>query len=102
MLIEQGSVPPRKMQSDGNALIKPDEALTGALVALDQRAESAAEEAIPANTRRAYELDLHAFASWCGRHGVPIVVAKSRRENHSRFRASRQPPLRRGPCWLAR
>ena len=78
MLIEQGSVPPRKMQSDGNALIKPDEALTGALVALDQRAESAAEEAIPANTRRAYELDLHAFASWCGRHGVPAMPAPTR------------------------
>ena len=66
------------MQSDGNALIKPDAPLTGALVKLDQHAESAADEVVPANTRRAYELDLHCFASWCGRHGLEAMPVTPR------------------------
>lgn len=40
------------------------------LQALDRRADEAAEAAIPANTRRAYELDLACFASWCARHSL--------------------------------
>jgi integrase len=40
------------------------------LVALDERADRAAEAAVPANTRRAYELEVHCFASWCVRHGL--------------------------------
>jgi integrase len=50
-----------------------DSAITTArseLLALDRRAEEAAEAAVPANTRRAYELELACFASWCTRHGV--------------------------------
>lgn len=49
-----------------------------ALAALDARAEEAADEAVPENTRRAYELDLHAYASWCGRHGVRAMPAEPR------------------------
>ena len=46
------------------------------LLALDQRADDAADAAVPANTRRAYELDLACFASWCGRHGVRAMPAE--------------------------
>lgn len=46
------------------------------LVRLDRRAEEAAEGAVPANTRRAYELDLACFASWCARHGVQVMPAE--------------------------
>ncbi len=45
------------------------------LAALDKRAEEAADDAVPENTRRAYELDLHCFASWCSRHGVTAMPA---------------------------
>jgi len=52
--------------------------LPDALVRLDQRAESATDKVVPANTRRAYELDLHCFASWCGRHGVQAMPVPPR------------------------
>jgi integrase len=48
----------------------------GELLALDHRAEEAADDAVPANTRRAYELELACFASWCGRHGVRPMPAE--------------------------
>lgn len=61
-----------QLHLSGNSLIKAGQRL----VALDRRAEAAAEEAVPANTRRAYELELACFASWCARHGVtPTPVA---------------------------
>lgn len=45
------------------------------LMRLDRRAEEAVEGGVPVNTRRAYELDLACFASWCARHGVrPMPV----------------------------
>ncbi len=50
----------------------------GELVALDRRAEEAAEEAVPANTRKAYELELACFVSWCARHGVAASPAEPR------------------------
>jgi integrase len=48
------------------------------LVALDERAESETDEAVPANTRRAYEFELACFVSWCGRHGVRPMPAEPR------------------------
>jgi len=48
------------------------------LLALDARAEEAADAAVPANTRRAYELDLACFASWCARHGLRPTPAEPR------------------------
>jgi integrase len=65
---------------DDNQITKaaPD-ALTVAqeeLLALDRRADEAADAAVPANTRRAYELDLRCFASWCARHGVRPMPAE--------------------------
>jgi integrase len=56
-----------------------EQALTKAqeeLVVLDRRADEAVDAAVPANTRRAYELDLGCFASWCARHGVRPVPAE--------------------------
>jgi len=47
----------------------------GELVALDRKADEAAEAAVPANTRRAYELELTCFASWCARHGLSPLPA---------------------------
>lgn len=46
------------------------------LVRLDRRAEEAAEGVVPTNTRRAYELDLACFASWCARHSVRPMPAE--------------------------
>lgn len=46
-----------------------------ALAALDRRAEEAADAAVPPNTRRAYELELACFASWCTRHGLSPMPA---------------------------
>jgi integrase len=46
------------------------------LIALDKRADEAVEAAIPANTRRAYELELACFASWCTRHGLSAMPAE--------------------------
>lgn len=63
-----------KLQRDGNALIKA----RTELAALDARAEAAADEAVPANTRRAYELELACFASWCTRHGLEVMPAAPR------------------------
>jgi integrase len=48
------------------------------LLGLDRRADAAALEAVPANTKRAYELDLGCFASWCARHGVRSLPAEPR------------------------
>jgi integrase len=48
------------------------------LLALDKRADEAADAAVPANTRRAYELDLACFASWCARHGLRAMPAEPR------------------------
>src|SRR5271166_4566180 len=39
------------------------------LIVLKKRADEADAAAVPSNTRRAYELELHCFASWCNRHG---------------------------------
>ena len=39
------------------------------LIALKKRADEADDAAVPPNTRRAYELELHCFASWCNRRG---------------------------------
>lgn len=46
------------------------------LVRLDKQAEAAVEGGVPVNTRRAYELDLACFASWCARHGVRPMPAE--------------------------
>ena len=48
------------------------------LIALDKRAEEAAEAAVSSNTRRAYELELKCFASWCTRHGATKTPAEPR------------------------
>lgn len=62
------------------------------LVTLGKRADEAAYAAVPANTRRAYELELHCYASWCARHGVrptpanPDVVRRYLRELADRGR----------------
>lgn len=72
------------MQDDedvDNQLAPANDALSAAqseLVALDQRAADAADDAVPANTRRAYELELGCFASWCVRHGVRAMPAEPR------------------------
>lgn len=66
------------MQSDGNSLIKRGDDTEHALAKLDQRAETAADDAVPPNTRRAYELELACFASWCSRHGVEAMPAPPR------------------------
>lgn len=63
-----------KLQRSGNSLIKASEEL----IALDTRAEAAADEAVPPNTRRAYELELVCFASWCARHGLEPMPAAPR------------------------
>jgi integrase len=47
------------------------------LIALGKRADEAADAAVPANTRRAYELELYCFASWCTRHGIANVMPAS-------------------------
>ena len=59
-------------------LHQSDDALAVArseLIALNKRADEAADAAVPANTRRAYELELHCFASWCTRHSVSAMPA---------------------------
>jgi integrase len=48
------------------------------LIALDQRAEEAIDESVPANTRRAYEFELACFLSWCGRHSARPMPAEPR------------------------
>ena len=48
------------------------------LIALDKRAQEAAEAAVSTNTRRAYEMELKCFASWCTRHGVSRTPAEPR------------------------
>ena len=48
------------------------------LLALDKRADEFIEAAVPANTKRAYELDLTCFASWCVRHSVQPTPADPR------------------------
>jgi integrase len=70
-----------ELKQDGNSLIKSKGELTPAetaLVTLDQRAEAAADEVVPENTRRAYELELSCFASWCSRHGLSAMPAPPR------------------------
>lgn len=58
-----------------NKIIKGGGDALAEIVALDRRADEAADAAVPANTRRAYEFDLACFASWCARHGArPIPV----------------------------
>jgi len=75
-LLAQGDHP----LPDDKQITKPAlDALTdpqSALFALDERASAAADAAVPANTRRAYELDLACFASWCVRHGVRAMPAE--------------------------
>lgn len=46
-----------------------------AISSLDERADRAADAVVPPNTRRAYELELACFASWCSRHGLPAMPA---------------------------
>ncbi len=55
---------------------KPLIRLSEELLALDQRAEEAADEAVPENTRLAYELELGCFASWAARHGLDVMPAE--------------------------
>lgn len=68
------------------------------LLALDKRADELADAAVPANTRRAYELDLTCFASWCVRHSVhptpadPRVVRAYLQELAERGRATEDTP----------
>ena len=68
------------------------------LLALDKRADELVEAAVPANTKRAYELDLVCFASWCARHGVrptpadPRVVRAYLQELAERGRAPEDTP----------
>lgn len=67
------------MEDDNQITKAPASALEEAreqLVQLDKRAEEAAEGVVPENTRKAYELDLACFASWCARHGVRPVPAE--------------------------
>lgn len=54
---------------------KPLIRLSDELAALDKRAEEAADEAIPENTRLAYEMELACFASWAARHGLDVMPA---------------------------
>jgi integrase len=65
-----------------NKITKPAAvALTDAqneLLVLDRRADERADAAVPKNTRRAYELDLACFASWCARHSVRPTPAEPR------------------------
>ena len=74
MAIRHGMSDEPELQRNKNALIRPSEGL----LALDRRAEDAAEEAIPANTRRAYEFELACFASWATRQGVPVMPTPPR------------------------
>lgn len=46
-----------------------------AISSLDERAEAAADAVVPPNTRRAYEMELACFASWCSRHALPAMPA---------------------------
>lgn len=48
------------------------------LIALDERADAAADAAVPTNTRRAYELELACFTSWCGRHAARPMPTEPR------------------------
>jgi site-specific recombinase XerD len=57
---------------EGSALAKAQRDL----IALDRRAEETADAVVPANTRRAYELELACFASWCSRHSVRAMPAE--------------------------
>jgi integrase len=62
-------------------ITKPGAALSDVqreLLALDRHADEAADAAVPANTRRAYELDLACFVSWCARHGLTPIPAEPR------------------------
>lgn len=65
-----------------NRITKPSDALATEaaqkLAELDKRADEAADAAVPANTRRAYELELACFASWCTRHKVTPMPAAPR------------------------
>lgn len=67
------------LEDDKQITKAPADALEEAqerLVRLDKRAEEVAEGVVPKNTRRAYELDLACFASWCARHGVRLMPAE--------------------------
>jgi len=48
------------------------------LIAQDKHAEKTVDAAVPANTRRAYELELACFASWCTRNRVNPMPADPR------------------------
>jgi integrase len=65
-----------------NEITKADaDALTAEqreLVALDRSADEADAAAVPPNTRRAYELELACWASWCARHGARAMPAEPR------------------------
>lgn len=73
------------------------------LLDLDRRADEAAAKAVPANTRRAYELELACFVSWCGRRGVspspaePRVVRAYLHELGETGRDARDVPSKRKP-----
>ncbi len=66
--------PPDPPPSSALAL-RPAEA---ALAQADAAAQEAIDASIPANTRRAYEFELHCFAAWCTRHGVAAIPAEAR------------------------
>lgn len=71
-----GTPPPDNQITKREKLDALAEDTQGELAALDRRADEAADAAVPLNTRRAYELDLACFASWCGRHGVRPMPAE--------------------------
>src|SRR5512147_661542 len=66
MVIRQAVSDKLVLHPGGKPLIR----LNDELAALDKRAEEAADEAVPENTRLAYERGVACFASWAARHGV--------------------------------
>jgi len=65
-------------KTDSAVIVHEEHALAraqGELVALDRKADAAADAAVPANTRRAYEFELACFVSWCARHGLEPMPA---------------------------
>ena len=68
----------KPLPQDGTQITKAVPDAIEKLLTLDQRAEEAINEAVPANTKRAYEFELACFVSWCGRHGARPVPVEPR------------------------
>ena len=56
-------------------VIAPAGTLSKELTALVERTRETLHDAVPANTRRAYEGDLRRFAAWCTNAGLPAIPA---------------------------